>query len=194
MTDIALFHSVLGVRPGIGEAAERLRAEGHDVVVVDQYNGRVFDDYDEADEFVQSIGYPTLMGRAEEAVRGVPDGFIAAGFSNGGGMAEFVATRRPVRGVLMLSGALDLAMIGVDAWPAGVPAQIHYTAADPFRNQAGIDAVAAQVRTAGASVEIFDYPGAGHLFTDPSLPTEYDADAADLLWSRVLPFCALPAT
>ncbi len=62
MTDIALFHSVLGVRPGISEAADRLRTEGHNVVVVDQYDGRVFDDYQEANEFAQSIGYPTLMG------------------------------------------------------------------------------------------------------------------------------------
>lgn len=194
MTDIALFHSVLGVRPGVLEAADRLRAEGHGVTVVDQYGGRVFDDYDAADEFAQSIGYPALMGLAEEAVQSIPDGFIAAGFSNGGGMAEFVATRRPVRGVLMLSGALDLVMIGVDAWPAGAPAQIHYTIEDPFRDQEGIDAVADQVRAAGASVEIFDYPGAGHLFTDSSLLTEYDAKAADLLWSRVLPFCASPPT
>ncbi len=43
------------------------------------------------------------MGLAEEAAQGVPDGFIAAGFSNDGGMAEFVATKRLVRGVLMLS-------------------------------------------------------------------------------------------
>ena len=190
MANIALFHSVLGVRPGVAVAADRFRAAGHDVLVVDQYEGRVFDDYDEAGEFAQEIGYPALMERAAEAVQGLSDGFIAAGFSNGGGMAEFVATVRPVRGVLMFSGALALDMIGVDAWPAGVPAQIHYTAEDPFRSQEGIDAVVAQVSAAGASVEVFDYPGKGHLFTDASLPAEYDEQAAELLWSRVLPFCA----
>lgn len=190
VTDIALFHSALGVRPGVIKAADRLRANGHDVVVVDQYDGRVFDDYQEAGEFAESIGYSTLMRLAEEAVSAMADGFIAAGFSNGGGMAEFVATRRSVRGVLMLSGALDLNMIGVEAWPAGVPAQIHYATDDPFRDQAGIDAVAAHVDSAGARIEIFDYPGSGHLFTDPSLPDEYDAHAAELLWSRVLTFCA----
>jgi len=58
MTNIALFHSVLGVRPGVAAAADRLRAAGHDVLVVDQYEGRVFDDYDEADEFAQAIGCP----------------------------------------------------------------------------------------------------------------------------------------
>lgn len=39
---IALFHSVLGVRTGVLDAAARLRAAGHDVQVVDQYDGRVF--------------------------------------------------------------------------------------------------------------------------------------------------------
>lgn len=118
---------------------------------MDQYGGRAFDDYDEAGEFADSIGFPALVRIAEDAVQSVPDGFIAAGFSNGGGMAKFVARRRTVRGVLMLSGALDLAMIGIDTWPAGVPAQIHYTARDPFRNQAWITAVAAQVCAASTS-------------------------------------------
>lgn len=36
--------------------------------MVDQYGGRVFDDYAEAGKFAESIGYPTLMGRAVDAV------------------------------------------------------------------------------------------------------------------------------
>lgn len=189
MTQIALFHSVLGVRPGIHDAAERFRAAGHDVLLIDQYDGRAFDDYAEADAFVQSIGsYPALMRRAVDAVEALPDGFVAAGFSNGGGMAEYVATRRRVAGVLMLSGALALEVLGADHWPTGVPAQIHYTAGDPFRRQEWIDAVAASIRAAGAPLEIFDYPGEGHLFTDSSLPDEHQADEAALLWERVLTF------
>ena len=43
------------------------------------------------------------------------------------------------------------------------------------------------------AVEMFDYPGEGHLFTDSSLAAEYDPQAAELLWSRVLSFCALPS-
>ena len=143
MASIALFHSVLGVRTGVLDAAGRLRSAGHDVQVVDQYGGRVFDDYKEASAFAESIGYPVLMQRAADAVQDLPDGFVAAGFSNGGGMSEYVATRRPVAGVLMLSGALALDMIGVEQWPAGMPGQIHYTVDDPFRNQDGIDAVPA---------------------------------------------------
>ena len=79
MTQIALFHSVLGVRPGVIDAAERLRAAGHEVEVVDQYGGRVFDDYDEASAHAETIGYPVLMDRAVAAVEHLRDGFVAAG-------------------------------------------------------------------------------------------------------------------
>ncbi len=190
MSHIALFHSVLGVRPGVVDAAQRLRAGGHEVEVVDQYDGRVFDDYDEASAFAEDIGYPALMERAVAAVEHLPDGFIAGGFSNGGAMAEYVATRREVAGVLMLSGAMPLEMLGAAAWPADLPAQIHYALKDPFRQQEQIDTLADTIRGANGPLEMFDYPGAGHLFTDASLPHEYDADAAATLWDRVLRFCA----
>jgi dienelactone hydrolase len=193
MSRIALFHSVLGVRPGIQDAADRLRAAGHQVTVVDQYDGRHFNDYDAATGYADELGYPELMGRAQEAVEALPDGFVAAGFSNGGGMAEFIATQRRVSGVLMLSGAMPLELLGGDAWPVGVPAQIHYMLRDPFRRQEWIEGVAESVREAGAEVDVFDYDGEGHLFTDPSLPGEYQADAAGLLWQRVLAFAPLSA-
>lgn len=191
MRPIALFHSVLGLRPGIEDAAERLTAAGHEVLVVDQYDGRVFGDYERADAFAQSIGYPELMRRAAAAVEALPDGFVAAGFSNGGGMAEYVATQRRVGGVLMLSGALPLEVLGAGGWPAGVPAQIHYTQDDPFRQQEWVDAVMTSIRDAGALLEVFDYPGDGHLFTDASLPGEYQPDDAELLWERVFAFAPL---
>ena len=159
--------------------------------MVDQYDGEVFDDYAEADAYATSIGYPELMRRAVAAVEDLPEGFVAMGFSNGGGMAEHVATQRQVAGVVMLSGALPLEMIGVKAWPAGVPAQIHYTLQDPFRQPGATESVAASVAAGGAAVEVFDYPGAGHLFTDVSLPDEHQPDQAALLWQRVLAFAPL---
>ncbi len=191
MTGVALFHASLGVRRGVQDAAERLRAAGHEVLVVDQYDHQVFDDHEEADAFVESVGFPELMRRATAGVEALPDGFVAAGFSNGGGMAEYVATQRPVAGVVMLSGALPVEMLGADGWPVSVPAQIHYTAGDPRRRQQWVDTVAASIRAAGAPLEVFDYPGDGHLFTDSSLPGEYQPEEAQLLWDRVLTFAPL---
>jgi dienelactone hydrolase len=190
MASIALFHSVLGVRPGIDHAAEQLRSHGHDVRVVDQYDGRVFDDYEPANAYVEEVGFPALMARAFERTQDLPPGFVAAGFSNGGGMAEYVAAkRRDAAGVIMISGALDPAEIGI-TWPSSVPAQVHSTVDDPRRVQEWIDAVIAAVEGAGAAAEVFDYPGSGHLFADPSKADEYQPDEAELMWSRVNAFLA----
>ncbi len=75
MTVIALFHANLGVRPGIIDAADRLRTDGHRVLIVDQYDGRVFTDFEEANRFVEQIGFPELMRRALEAVQTCRTGF-----------------------------------------------------------------------------------------------------------------------
>src|SRR5918998_1583811 len=106
MATIALFHSALGVRPGVLDAAERLRSHGHDVRVIDQYQGRSFNGYEEAEAYVGSVGFPALMQSAMEATADLPDGFVVAGFSNGAGMAEHVAIKRGVAGAVLLSGAL----------------------------------------------------------------------------------------
>ena len=189
MTQIVLFHSVLGVRPGVHAAADLLRSHGHDVRIVDQYGGRVFDDYDEASAFAEWLGFPALMAGAVEGVADLKDDLVVMGFSNGGGMAQFVATQRTgVRAAVLLSGAIDLAVLGGAAWPQGVPAQVHYTVDDPFRLEEWVRAAVDAVAAAGGAVEQWDYPGSGHLFTDQSRPMEYQQVEASLLWSRVLPF------
>lgn len=194
MSEIALFHSVLGVRPGVHVAADVLRAAGHEVHIVDQYDGTSFDDYEKASAFADDIGYPALMKRALDAVSDRPAGLVYAGFSNGGGMAQHVAGNRlGARAVVLFSGVLAPSFLGLGGWPARVPAQIHYTLDDPFRDDKGIAEAVAEMREAPAHVEQFDYPGSGHLFTDPSLPDEYDPAASSLLWHRVLAFLASSA-
>ncbi|MDA8435906.1 MAG: dienelactone hydrolase family protein [Actinomycetales bacterium] len=190
MTTIALFPSVLGVRPGVLDAAERLRRDGHEVLVADLYDGRTFDDYPPALAFAEEeLGHAELLRRARAAVAGLPDGFVSAGFSLGCVMAVHVATQRPVSGVLMLAGAIPVSAFGGDAtWPAGVPAQTHSTLADPWREQEAVEQAVRDVEAGGGTLEVFDYPGTGHLFTDPTLPDEYDPVATETLWSRVLPF------
>jgi hypothetical protein len=53
-----------------------VRSLGHGALNGDQYEGRVFDDYDEAGDFAQAINYPTLIGRVGEAAQSLADRFI----------------------------------------------------------------------------------------------------------------------
>ncbi len=190
MATVALFPSVLGVRQGVLDAAERLRSDGHEVLVVDLYEGRTFDDYPPAMAFAwEELGVATLNQRALDAVAGLPQGFVAAGFSLGCIMAVHVATRRSVSGVLMMAGAIPVSALGDDArWPTGVPAQTHSMLDDPWRAEEEVEQAVLDVEAGGARLEVFDYPGAGHLFTDPTLPDEYDRETTELFWSRALAF------
>ena len=187
MAIVAVFHPSLGVTPGLVEFAGKLKKPGREVHVIDQYDGQVFDDYDEAGGHVEEVGFPELMTRAMLGVADLRDGFVALGFSNGAGMAEFVASQRPVAGVVMIGGALPLETIGI-TWPEGVPAQIHTTEGDPRREQDAIDSVAKAVQEAGGKVEVFDYPGSGHLFADSTRSDEYQPAEAELMLSRIKEF------
>ncbi len=190
MSTIALFHPSFGITQGIRDAERRLSAAGHEVRVVDYYgDGRTFSDYDAANDYVNGVGFPTLMQRSLDAVSDLPDGFIVMGFSNGAGMATYVALCRKVAAVVLCSGALPLKMLGADHWPQGVPAQLHYTANDPRKMEGSVESVMTSVNAAGADAEYFQYPGSGHLFTDASLPDEYDQDAAERFWKHVQAFC-----
>jgi dienelactone hydrolase len=158
------------------------------VLVVEQYDGRSFEDYTLAAQHVEQLGFPALMQAALDLTAGLPDGFVVAGFSNGAGMAEHVALRRNVRAAVLFSGALPLSFLGAEAWPAGVPVQLHYADADPNRDQDWVDQLLAAVQSSGAPAELHEYAGSGHLFTDPSLPGEFDAGATELLWKNVQDF------
>ncbi len=188
MVAIALFHSVLGVRPGVQDAAARLRARGHEVLVVDQYGGKSFDDYATAVAYQEELGFPALMQGALDATADLRDGFVVAGFSNGAGMAEHVALHRPVAAAVLFSGALPLPFLGADAWPATVPVQLHYAVSDPKRNQDWVDQFLGEVRASGADAEFHEYAASGHLFTDASLLDEFDQLATEELWTHVHDF------
>jgi dienelactone hydrolase len=69
-----------------------------------------------------------------------------------------------------------------------LPAQTHATLADPWRAQEELDQTVRDVHAGAGTIEVFDYPGGGHLFTDPTLPQEYDPVATETFWNRALPF------
>jgi dienelactone hydrolase len=187
---VAIFPSVLGVRQGTHDAAEEFRNAGHEVHIIDIFEGRTFDDYPPAMAFAwEELGQAEMLRRALAGVSDLSDGFVPTGFSLGCMLAAYVATQRPVSGVVMIAGAIPVSLMG-EQWPVGVPAQTHSMLGDPWREQAEIDQTLRDIEAARSHIDVFDYPGSGHLFSDPTLPEEYDAEATRIMWGRVLPFVA----
>ncbi|MFE7134827.1 dienelactone hydrolase family protein [Streptomyces sp. NPDC057638] len=184
--DIMLFSSVYGVRPGVRAAAERLKAAGHTVWTPDLYEGRVFDDVEEARQYRDGIGLDELLRRAVVAAAPHSDrGLVYAGFSLGAAVAQNLALGdEKARGLLLLHGTSDIAE---DAAVDELPVQLHVADPDVYEPHDWLTAWYLRMGRAGADVEVYRYPGVGHLYTDPDLP-DYDAPAAEETWRVALGF------
>lgn len=184
--DIILFHSVYGLRPAVTAAAERLRAAGHQVHVPDLYEGQTADSAEEGRELLEKIGRDELLRRAVVAAAPHSDkGLVYAGFSWGGSVAQMLAVGdAEARGLLLLHGTSDIAE---DASVDDLPVQLHVASPDPFESDDWLNSWYLQMQRIGADVEVYRYPGAGHLYTDPELP-DHDEKAAEQTWRVALGF------
>ncbi|WP_406001419.1 dienelactone hydrolase family protein [Streptomyces sp. NBC_00829] len=186
--NIMLFHSVYGLRPAVHAAADRLRDAGHQVHVPDLFEGQTADTVEEGGALKEKIGTDELLRRAVVAAAPHSDeGLVYAGFSLGGSIAQNLALGdEKARGLLLLHGTSDIAEGStVDE----LPVQLHVADPDPFETHDWLSTWYLQMQRTGADVEIYRYPGAGHLYTDPDLP-DYDERAADQTWRIALGFLA----
>ncbi|WP_037577347.1 dienelactone hydrolase family protein [Phaeacidiphilus oryzae] len=182
MARILLLHSVFGFRPAVRDAAERLRAAGHEVHTPEYLDGKLFEDVEEGLAYVEDVGKEQLMRRVlRTALPLMEDGrgpLTYAGFSLGGSLAQNLALNdENASGLLLFHGTSD---IQEDAHTE-MPVQLHVAEPDPFEPEDWLNAWYLNMLKAGADVEIHRYRGAGHLFTDPSLP-DYDEAAAERAW------------
>ena len=189
MAEILLYHHVQGLTQGVIHFADKLRAAGHTVHTPDLFEGKTFATIEEGMAFSDSLGFATFLERADNAVDGLPDDLVYAGFSMGVVPAQqFAQTRPGARGALLYYSCIPVSEFGGE-WPASVPAQIHGMDADPFfAGEGDIDA-ARDLVASGAPAELFIYAGDQHLFADDSLPS-YVPAASDLLIERSLAFLA----
>ena len=190
MAEVLLFHHAQGLTPGVVAFADDLRHAGHIVHTPDLFDGRTFDSIENGMTFVRELGFGEVMARGEQAAENLPAELVYAGFSLGVVPAQMLAQTRPgARGALLFYSCVPVSEFG-QAWPKGVPVQVHGMDADPyFVGEGDIDAARALVKEAEEG-ELFLYPGDQHYFADSSLPS-YDAEASALLLQRVLVFLAV---
>jgi dienelactone hydrolase len=185
VTSIVLFHALSGLRPAVRTAAERFRAAGHQAVAPDLYAGETATTIDESSALFERIGWETVFGRAREAVLELPDDTVMVGFSMGAAVAQSLLDERPGTAGLVLLHSTGFARPAIRA---GLPIQLHVAEPDDqFAPAAEVAAWTGAMTAAGADLEVFSYPGVGHLYTDPDLP-DHDGPATALTWQRMLDF------
>ncbi|MEU7783586.1 dienelactone hydrolase family protein [Amycolatopsis sp. NPDC049159] len=184
MSDVVVFHSVLGLRPVELGFADRLRAAGHAVTTPDLYDGRTAPDIEAGFALKDAVGWETITRRARDAVRDLPPATVLVGVSMGAGVVETVLPHRPATaGVLLLHA---LGNLPAAARP-GLPVEVHVADPDPIAPPAQVAAWRAATARVGADARVHTYPGIGHFYTDPDGP-DHDEAAAERTWERVLEF------
>ncbi len=189
MSDVLLLHHAQGLTTGVQAFADRLREAGHTVTTPDLYDGHTYATLDEGMAHAREVGFQQLAERGVAAAEGLPDGLVYVGLSMGVMPAQQLAQQRPgARGAVLCFSCVPAEEFG-DAWPDGVPLQVHGMDHDPiFADEGDLEAARTLV-AATEGAELFVYPGDQHLFLDSSL-TDHDPEAAELLTRRVLDLLA----
>jgi len=135
----------------------------------------------------RTVGFDTIIEQGVTVAEALGPELVYAGFSMGVMPAQKLAqTRQGARAALLFEACIPVTEFS-DAWPNGVPVQVHGMDADPeFAGGGDLDAARALVDSTDQA-ELFLYPGDVHLFADSSLPT-YDRTATELMTGRVLAF------
>jgi len=187
MTEVLLYHHIQGLTDGVRAFADGLREAGHAVHTPDLFDGRTFGSIEEGFGFARDTGLDAIRERGLAAADELGPALIYGGFSFGVTIAQRLAQTRPgARGALLMYSCIPVTEFG-EAWPEGVPVQIHGKEGDEFFNE---DLPAArELASSVAAADLYIYPGDQHLFADSSLDS-YDSEASAVLMDRVRAFLA----
>src|SRR3954449_2505284 len=132
MAEVLLYHHIQGLTDGVRAFADELRQAGHTVHTPDLFDGRTFDSIDEGFGFARETGFDAIREKGTAAADQLGPGLAYAGFSFGVTIAQRLAQTRPgARGALLMYSCIPVAEFG-EAWPEGVPVQIHGKESDEF--------------------------------------------------------------
>ncbi|MFG1796752.1 dienelactone hydrolase family protein [Nocardia sp. NPDC049149] len=96
---------------------------------------------------------------------------------------DLLPSRPATAAVLLLHGLADIP----SETRAGLPVQLHISASDRFAPAEQLTAWQARARRHGAAATVHTYSGAGHFYTDDTLP-DFDRLATDLTWQHATQF------
>lgn len=187
-----------GLVDHIVEVCDRFAAEGFTALAPDLYHGKKVPNQepDEAMKASMALDLPEatkdMSGavdflRDHPAVRG--NGLGVVGFCMGGGLALWLATRRPdaIRAVVPFYG---IAPHGAEPDWSALTASVegHYAEHDDLANPEAVAAFEARLKELDKDVRVFTYPGTGHAFFNDTRPEVYSDEAARQAWVRTLEF------
>lgn len=186
---ILVLHPWWGLNEVIKGFCDRLAENGYHVLAVDLYDGKVASTIAEAEKLsgtlIRKKVEPHLVESAERLqsiLRGQPIGVV--GFSLGAWWSLWLNERLPDRiaATVLFYGARGMKDTRTRSAFLG-----HFAETDKYVSDSGRKKLEKTLKAAGRDASFHVYPGTGHWFFESDRP-EYNAQAADLAWSRTTDF------
>lgn len=181
-----------GLKPHIKAIADRLAEAGFTALAPDLYRGRIAADADEASHMMNNLDFADATHQDLRGAVGHLTGAIGCpkvgvmGYCMGGALTIAAAVHVPA-----LSAAV--CYYGIPPQEFADPADIatpflgHFATRDDWCTPEKVDALQARMTGAGKHPVIHRYE-ADHAFSNSTRPEVYDAQAAELAWSRTVDF------
>jgi carboxymethylenebutenolidase len=195
---VLVLHAWWGLNDFFKEVCDRLAQAGFVAFAPDLYHGNIATTVEEAQQIrkemenAQSAAQTSAEAssavtylRQHPAARG--QGIACVGFSLGAMYAYDLSCAHPsdVAAVVAFYGAGDAE---ADYSAARAVYLGQYVEHDEWEEDEYVDQLEAALRAAGREVTFYRYPGLKHWFMETTRPNEYNAEAANLAWQRMIDF------
>jgi len=191
---IIVIHEYWGLNDWVKEEAQKFAAQGYVVLAVDLYRGKVAATPDEAHELMRGVPEDRAARDLEAAF-----GYLAArpdvnankiavvGWCMGGGYSIRFAVYEPKLAACIVNyGPLPTDPANIAKINA--PVMGNFGADDRGITPASVQTFEAAMKSAGKSVDIKEYDGAGHAFENPNNKDGYRPTATADAWARMTAF------
>jgi carboxymethylenebutenolidase len=184
-----------GLDAHIRSVCDRFAGDGFFALAPDLYEGETAEQPSEAQQLMMAMSMDRTVKdmcgaaaflRSQDGVAGASVGSV--GFCLGGGLSLWAAANCPEIGAavsyyyVLPHGKPDFSAITA-------PVLAHFAGADEFISNEESEALASEMRDAGAQVTTHTYDGKGHaFFNDTDRLGTYDREAADSSWDRTIAF------
>ncbi len=193
---IVVIHEYWGLNDWVKEQAHKLAAEGYVALAIDLYRGAVATDPADAGELMRTLPRDRAvrdLGAAYDYLAARPEvnksRIGSIGWCMGGGYSLQFAIHEPKLAACVVNyGAMPTDPADIAKIQA--PILGNFGADDRGITPDAVHAFESAMRTAGKSVDLKIYDGAGHAFENPNNTAGYRPEAAADAWNRIVAFFA----
>lgn len=186
---VLLLHEFFGLTQAFRDYADALNDEGFTVLAPDLYDGRIASSVEEAQDLARSLDQDRVVARltfaAEHLTANWHPRLGLVGFSLGAGYAGVMAQNLEVDATVLYYGITD---ITASRWHGAVLG--HFAEIDEWEPLPVVQAAFEELTQHGIEAELVVYPGVGHWFANPDVPSAYDPVAAEDAWQASAEFLA----